>query len=163
MTIKKAYEEIVELLEANKSKKVESILDQVIELASAKKGGGGSGGRTFVKDAEGNVVAFRCYYLQKWVNPREADIGAKAGTATGLSTMTKYGTSQWTKQQRAYKTGQAALLQEVTNGTVQPHELPAKMAELEAARDEVVLTDAFPCYDTAEECLAAQGLEMPAA
>ena len=109
------------------------------------------------------MVAFRCYYLQKWVNPREAEIGAKAGTATGLSTMTKYGTSMWTKQQRAYKTGQAALLQEVTNGTVQPHELPAKMAELEAARDEVVLTDAFPCYDTAEECLAAQGLEMPAA
>jgi hypothetical protein len=32
------------------------------------------------------------------------------------------------------------------------------MANLEAARDEIVLTDAFPCYDTSEECLAAQGL-----
>lgn len=157
-TIKKAYAEIIDLLEANRNQKVEKIIDQVIELASAKKSGGGSGGRTFVKDAEGNVVAFRCYYLQKWVNPKEAEIGAKTGTSTGLSTMTKYGTSQWTKQQRAYKQGQALLLQAVTNGEVQPSELPEHMANLEAARDEIVLTDAFPVYDTAEECLAAQGL-----
>lgn len=159
-TIKKAYEAIVELLEANRNVKVEKIIDSVIELASTKKSGGGAGGRTFVKDAEGTVVAIRCYYLQKWVNPAEAEFGAKTGTPTGLSTMTKYGTSQWTKQQRAYKQGQAALLQEVTAGTVQPHELPEKMAALEAARDEVVYTDSFPLYDTAEECLAAQGIAL---
>ena len=155
MAIKKVFAELVELLEANRDQKVANVLDQVIEIASAKKGGGGSNstGRTYHKDDEGNVVAVRCYYLQKWVRPSEAEFGAKNGTPTGLSTMCKYGTSMWTKQQREYKKGQAELLAQVTSGEVLPHELPERMAALEAARDEVVLTDAFPVYDSLEDLL----------
>jgi len=155
MAIKKAFEPIIEILEANRNSKVSTVLDQILELASAKKAGGGNGGTTFVKNEAGEVVAVRCYYLQKWVDPRTVEFGAKAGTPTGLSTMCKYGTSMWTKQQREYKKAQAELLARVTSGEVSPAELPALLADAEAARDAIVLPDSFAVYDTAEECIAA--------
>lgn len=154
MTIKKAFTEVVAFLEANADKKVKSILDDVRSMCEAKAGGGGGAATTFAKDEEGNVVAVRCFYHQKWMNPQHVPFGAKATSATGLNTMCKSGVSHWTKQQRDFKKGQAELLKQVAAGEVAAADIAAKLEELEAQRKVIVpLGGNYPEFDTAEACI----------
>lgn len=160
-TIKKAYAAIAELLQANTSALVSDILPEALSLMTAKTGGGGSHATTFHRDEAGNVVAVRCYYHGLWMDPRVAEFGAKATSATGLNSMCKDGVSKWTKQQRDLKKGRDELLAAVANGDVQASDIPAKMEELEEAAKAVIPREDGYGFETLEECLedsAARGL-----
>ncbi|NCB95310.1 MAG: hypothetical protein EOM35_02400 [Negativicutes bacterium] len=152
-TVKKAYQDIVNLLEANPDVKVSKILPQVIELAEAKNGAGA--GTAFMKDAKGNVVAVLDYYFKRWmpvVGSKAVDFGAKAKTATGLNSMCKEGVSHWTKQQREAKNANAMLLTKVASGEVKPADIAKEQEKIEAARKAIVKTDLG--FATQDELLA---------
>ena len=150
-TIKKAYIEIANLLNDNKNKKVATILPQLMELMTAKSGGGSDIGKTFLKDDNGEVFAVFCYYHKKWELVSECEFGAKKGTASGLNTMCKEGVSRWTKQQREAKKSKEALLDSVANGDIEVSDLADKQAEIEEARGEVIEREDRQGYDSADE------------
>lgn len=100
MAIKKIYEEVVKLLEANPDKKIKDILDEVISLCEAKRA---RGGITYIKDTKGTVVAILDYYYKRWmptVGPKSVEFGVKESSSTGLNPSCKDGASLWTKQNR---------------------------------------------------------------
>lgn len=113
-TIKKDYEELYAILEANANKKVSSIMPQLVELMSRKSGGSGMAS-TFTK-RDGEVFEVYCYYHKKWEQVSEVEYGPKKGTATGLNTMCKEGVNQWSKQQRDKKKAESELLTKVMTG-----------------------------------------------
>lgn len=134
MTIKKAYVEVVDFLEANEGAKVKTILDAVREMCSAKSGGGASGGSTYIKDANGQVTHVFCYYHQKWEDVSAVEYGAKASSATGLNNMCKEGVSEWTKAVREAKKASEELLTKVASGEVAPTDIPAEQEKIELIR-----------------------------
>lgn len=155
MTIKKQFEEVYAFLEANKSKKVSTVFDDLVALMSSKSGGSDIG-KTFLKDAEGNVIAVYCYYHKKWESVKVAEYGIKTNTATGLNTMCKEGVSSWSKQQRAYKKTNEDLLKQVAAGELSPEDLQSKMDEAETIRKQIEVRNDEHGFDTAEEFLSTQ-------
>lgn len=151
--IKKAYAEIVVLLQANEDAFVRDILPEVVSLASAKTGGGGGKATTFHKDEEGNIIAIRCYYHGLWMDPAVAEFGKKASSATGFNSMCKDGVSKWSSQQRAAKKAKEQLLLDVASGEVEATDLPALMAEIEEAASAVVPREDGYGFATVEELL----------
>lgn len=142
MSIKKAYSEIVNLLEANKDVKVSKIFDQIVELASAKSTR--SEGSTYLKDVNGNTVAILDYYFKKWmplVGDKAVDFGQKLKTSTGYNTMCKEGVSAWTKQQREAKNASAELLKKVASGEILPKDIASHQEAIENARKSIVETE----------------------
>lgn len=158
MQIKKQYEEVYAFLEANKNKKVSSILPDLIALMQSKSGGSDIG-KTFLKNEAGDVIAVFCYYHKKWEDVSVAELGAKANTATGLNTMCKEGVSSWSKQQRIYKKANEELLQLVAKGELSPEELPSRMEALEQARKTIEVRSDEHGYNTADEFLASLTVE----
>lgn len=134
--IKKQYQELIALLEANKGKKVSTILDDVKALCEAKKGG--SNGKTFEKDDEGNVTRVYCWYHKEWEDVAEVEYGTKKGTATGLNTMCKQGVSSWTKQQRVAKQAKEAILDMLANGELKHADLQGELDRVEEERQVVI-------------------------
>lgn len=133
--VKKAFQPLVDFLEANKDVKVKTILEQVIELTQAKTSR--SDGNTFLKDAAGNTVAILDYYFKTWcplVGSKAVEFGAKQKTSTGFNTMSKAGVSAWTKQQREAKQAGADLLKKVASGEVSPKDITAHQASIEESR-----------------------------
>ena len=154
MAVKKVFQPLMTLLTANQSSTVSEIMDQVNDLVSAKVGGGGGKATTFHRTADNVVAAVKCYYFGLWMDPRLVDFGTKAGSATGLNSMCKAGLSAWTKQQSAFKKAKEALLNEVAAGDVLASDIPAKLAELEAARDAVIAVPAdIQAFESLEDCL----------
>ena len=137
MSIKKAFQDVVAFLEDNENSKVKTLLPAIIEMCSAKSGGAG-GAASFIKDAEDNVTHIKCYYHGLWEPVDAVEYGAKATSATGLSSMCKEGTSAWTKQQREAKKANVELLNKVASGDVDPTDIVAIQADIEAARKVVV-------------------------
>lgn len=165
MAIKKAYAEIVSVLEANKGKKVSEVLDQVIALASAKTDRA-SGGTSFLKDSKGQVVAVLDYYFKRWmplVGDKAVDFGAKKNTATGVNSMCKAGVSEWTKQQRVAKQAGADLLKKVASGEIKPSDIAKEQEAIEAARKAIVPTElGFATRDDLVKYLKANKVELAA-
>lgn len=160
-TIKKAFTDLIDLLEANKDKRVSTILPDVIELASAKTGAGGGKASTFHRNEAGEVVAVRCFYHRLWMDPRVVDFGAKKTSASGLNSMCKEGVSNWTKQQAAAKKAESELLARVAAGEVKPADIAAEQERIAAAKAEVKPREDGYGFETLEECLAdseARGL-----
>lgn len=156
MTIKKQFEELYAILEANQNRKVSTVLPELLKLMEAKKGGSDIG-KTFLKDAEGNVFAVFCYYHKKWELVEGIEYGKKANTATGLNTMCKEGVSSWGKQQRNHKKAKDALLMQIASQELSSEELPTMLDELEEERKAIVehtLADTYS-YDDAEACANA--------
>lgn len=149
MTIKKQYEEIYAFLEANKNKKVSTIFDDVVALMQSKSGGSDIG-KTFLKDAEGNVTHVYCYYHKKWESVLTAEYGIKANTATGLNTMCKEGVSSWSKQQRTYKKRNEELLMLVSKGELSVEDLSAQMELAEADRKAIEVRNDEHGFDSVE-------------
>lgn len=142
MSVKKAFKEFVDLLEANKDKKVSSILPQIIELASSR--GRSSTGAGVIRDANNNVVAIMDYYFKRWmpiVGPKAVEFGAKAGSNTGLNVMCKEAVSLWTRQQRLAKQANADLLERVKKGEVAITEIEAEQAKIEEQRNTIEPTE----------------------
>lgn len=162
--VKKAYQPIIDLLNANKDQKVSKIFDQVLEIASAKTSR--SDGNTFIKDAKGNTVAILDYYFKRWmplVGDKKVEFGAKVKTSTGFNTMCKEGVSAWTKQQREAKNAGSQLLKDVSAGTTKPSDIAAKQAEIESARKAIAPTElGFATLDEVMKYLKKNGVEAQA-
>mgnify|MGYP003651800918 CR=1 FL=1 len=131
--IKSQYAEIVALLEANKNKKVSTILPQILELVTTKQNS-----KNFIKDSEGNVTSVYCYYHKQWEEVATHEYGKKASSATGLASMCKIGVSHWTKQQRAKKAAESALLASLADGTLDIKELPKAQEDIVEAANAIV-------------------------
>ncbi len=136
MAIKKVFADLVNFLEANENSKVKTVMPQILDICSAKGGGGGVS--NFIKDADGNVTHVYCYYHKKWEAVAECEYGAKANSPTGLNSMCKEGTSAWTKQQREAKNANQDLLTAVAKGEVAPGDIAAKQADIEANRAKII-------------------------
>lgn len=144
--VKKAFAEVVELLEANSEKKVATLMPQILELVSSK-----SMSKTFHK-IDDNVVAVYCYYHKQWELVSEVEYGSKKGTATGLNTMCKDGVNAWSKQQREAKKEKDELLAQLASGEVPASELNDRLAEIEDRRKQV--TGEVEGYETLDEALS---------
>ena len=129
MTIKKQYLEIIALLEANKNKKVSTVMADILALCESK-----NGGDTFIKDADGVTIAIKCYYFKKWFWLDKAEFGVKKNTASGYNTMCKLGNSLWTKQQRVAKKAREVLLDQVSSGEIEASELNEQLMLIEETR-----------------------------
>lgn len=161
--VKKAFQPIVELLEANRDRKVSSVIDDVIALA-ASKARGGQDAKNHIKDVEGNVVAICCYYFKRWmplVGELAVEFGTKAGSATGLNSMCKEGVSNWSKQQRDAKKATEELLPKVASGEITAEDIPAYQADIEAIRSAIVDTElGFETQEKVRQYLADHGIEV---
>lgn len=153
--IKKAFQPFFTLLNANPDATVSDLMPQLTELAAAKSGGGGGNAQNFHRNEAGELLAVKCYYHKLWFSPSEVEFGAKKGTATGLSSMTKDGTSKWNKQLSEFKKASAKLLEDVAAGQVAQEDVAGIIAELKTARDVIVPMEGVTGYETLEEFLAA--------
>ena len=150
MSIKKQYQDIIELLEANKNKKVATMLPQLEAMMSGK-----SNAKTFYKDENDKVIAIYCYYHKCWELVEEVEYGNKASTATGLNTMCKDGVSLWSKQQRLAKKAKEELLTKVASGEVLPSDIEDANEAIEADRNVIVPQDDRVAYVTLEDAINA--------
>ena len=131
--IKKQFEELVALLQANPNKKVSTMLPDVIAMCSAKQQS-----KTFELNKEGQVTRVFCYYHKQWEDVSVCEYGAKKSSASGLNSMCKVGYNQWSKQQRDYKKAKERVLQDVADGEIQGEEVSGLLEELEEARTQIV-------------------------
>lgn len=140
---KKVFEPVLAILTAalaaNPKVKLVDVMDEVNEACRARVGEG-SGGKatTFVKNAEGVVVAIRDFYFGKWFDPRVVPTGLKANTPSGYNSMSKAGLNQWTKQQNDAKKAKDALLAAVGAGEIAADQVSAKLQEIEEARAAII-------------------------
>ena len=148
--VKKQFEELYTLLVENKNKKVNTILPQLIELMQRKNNASGQS-HTFLKNEEGEVTHVYCYYHKKWEDVTVAEYGNKKGTATGLNTMCKEGVSNWTKQQRAKKQAEAAILTKVMSQEITVDDIPKEQAKLVDASKLIQPRKDEHGFDTIEE------------
>lgn len=133
MAIKKDYVELVNFLETNKNKKVETILEMVREMCSQKVE------TTFKKDENGNVTHVFCYYHKVWEDVSQVEYGKKASNkATGLNTMCKVGLNQWSKQQRVAQKEKNELLEKMAKGEVTQEEFTQELDAIELRRNTIV-------------------------
>lgn len=133
MAIKKDYVELVNFLETNKNKKVETILDLVREMCSQKVE------TTFKKDENGNVTHVYCYYHKVWEDVSQVEYGKKASNkATGLNTMCKIGLNQWSKQQRVAQKEKNELLEKMAKGEVTQEEFTQELDAIELRRNTII-------------------------
>ena len=153
--VKKAFVNLINFLQENADKKVKSILPKAIAMCAPRQGGGGGAATSFHRDENGNVVAQRCYYHQKWMDPAIVEFGTKTNSASGLNSMCKDGMSKWTKQQRVAKKQKEDLLAAVAAGDVPSDEIATRLAKIEDDCKAVVAIDGnYQGFDTLEECLA---------
>jgi len=131
MAIKKQFEGVIAFLQDNADKKVKTLLPAIEEMCSGKGKGTGS---KFRKDAEGNVTHVFCYYHKMWEDVTAVEYGVKAGSPTGLNNMCKEGTSNWTKQDRAFKKNSTELLDKVASGEVSPDDIAGLREDYVAAK-----------------------------
>lgn len=161
MAIKKQYKDIVAILEANKDKKVSSVLEQILAIASASTTRAES---TYLKDVNNQVVAIFDYYFKRWmplVGNLAVDFGKKENTQTGLNTMCKVGVSLWTKQQSQAKKDGQALLSRVANGEVKPEDITVEQAKIEDARKVIAPTElGFATQEELEVYLTNNGVVL---
>ena len=145
MSIKKSYTEIVAFLEANKDKKVSSIMSQVLLMAESKKQSS-----THLMDEKGKVIAIFCYYHKQFEFVDDVPYGSKANTVTKLNTMCKVGNSKWTKKQRDAKTAISELIDKVSNGDIKPSDIKGHKADVEETRLTMDITDKPIGFSSAE-------------
>lgn len=128
----------------------EDLLAMVAKLSVPKSSGSG---KNFIKDSEGNVIAVFCYYHKVWELVEHIPYGKKTSNAsTGLNTMCKEGTSNWTKQQKAFKKGESELLAKLSVGEVDVSDLPTLKQELEDAKTAIVPNSMTEyCFENAED------------
>jgi len=151
MTIKKSYIDIVEFLQANENKKVSSIMEQVFLMAESKKQSS-----THLMNDDGTVYAIFCYYHKQWEIVIDVPYGSKANTVTKLNTMCKVGNAKLTKKQRDSKLAKEALLDGVSNGSINPADIKELKADIEVVRLTMDTTDMPIGFTSEEEVLAQQ-------
>ena len=152
MSIKKQFEELYAFLEANKNRKVSTLMPELSDMMS-RKSAGGANGKTFHK-VDDEVVAIFCYYHKKWELVNIAEYGKKASNqATGLNTMCKQGVSAWTKQQRVKKQESELILDKVSSGELAPEEIASEQQRIADEAKVIIPRSDDHGYDTLEEAL----------
>ena len=134
MAIKTADLNVYNFLQANQDKTVSDVMSELVKLMS----GSDRIESAHRKNELGEVTHVFCYYHKCWEDVTQHAYGAKAGTATGLNSMCKVGVNQWSKQQRIAKHAKSVLLECVASGEVAASDIPAALAEIEAARTAIV-------------------------
>lgn len=152
MAIKKAFQPLIEFLEQNKQKNVNTILEDVKDMCSAKSGGGAV--NTVLRNDDKEVVAVFCYYHKQWELVDEVEYGKKASSATGLNNMCKEGTSAWTKQQSVAKKANGELLKSVAALETPAEDILDEQAKIEEARKSVAAREDGHGFETADEVAA---------
>lgn len=160
MAIKKAFQPIVELLEANQKAKVADVLDQVRELAAAKGAGGTA--TTIHRNEAGEVDYIHCYYFKQWMPVSHVEFGAKKSSASGFDTMCKEGVSNWGRQQRVAKAEKEAVLERVATGELKPEAIQAELDAIEARRVAIKPKSDGIGFETLEEAMAVTTEELDA-
>jgi len=152
MTIitKKAFVEVVALLEKNKNRKVSTILGQIKEMTAQK-----ANLKTFITDEAGKVVAIFCYYHKQWELVSKVEYGKKASSSTGFNTMCKIGVSKWTKQNNAVKAVSLTVLEMLEAEEITADEISATKERLVAEAKTIDKTDMPNGYLTAEDAVSA--------
>ncbi len=123
-TIKKGYLPIYNILIENEDKNVSEIMDLLIPIMVSQQRD-----KNHFDDEHGLWIF--CYYHKEWELTAQVEYGKKTNTATGLNSMCKVGTNQWTKQQRDFKKAKADLLDEVGSGSLEVINLQSRIEELE--------------------------------
>lgn len=151
MSIKKQYKDIIALLQENSNKKVNTIIDDVIAMASSK-----SVQKAFHKDEETNeVIAIRCYYFKRWMLLDEVEFGNKKHSPSGFNSMCKIGANQWSKQQREAKQKTTELLTKVSKHEIDAGDIVDLQADIESERQSIDYDLCPTSYDTLEQALEA--------
>lgn len=145
INIRKSHIQVVDFLERNKDKKVKDILDELKQLVALKVQT-----KTHISNPSGEVVAVFCYYHKQWELVSETDYGKKASSTTGLNTMCKVGTREWTKQNNRVKAIGSTILEMLTSGKLETTDIEDKKAELTLAA-KVINTDEMPKGYSLEE------------
>ena len=150
MATKKAFLPIVAFLEANKNKKVSTILAELKEMVESK-----TMEQTVLynEDSDGTKLPFAifCYYHKQWELLDTVEYGKKASTKSGFNTMCKVGTRLWTKREKDYKASKIELLTQVSKGEVTPEDIPAHMSDAETARKMISPEDIPEGVQTVEQ------------
>lgn len=144
--IKANFQELITLLEQNKNKKVSTIMPEILTLVTTKQKHKAS-----IRDDNGDVLAIYCYYHKQWELIDECEYGKKKSSSTGLNTMCKEGTSNWTKQQRQAKQQKELLLTQLANGEITHDALTDKLQEIEEARTVIIPREDGLGYATEQE------------
>jgi len=152
--VKKMYEELNQMLEDNKSKKVSTILPMLQELMAKKKNLSGQD-KTFAKDDEGNTICVFCYYHKRWELVDVCAYGAKASSASGLNTMCKEGVSKWTKQQRVRSQEESNILVQLSQELLQVSDIGQAKKDIASRAKVIVARDDEHGFDTLEEAIAS--------
>jgi len=134
--VKKVYQPLIELLEANANKNVKTLMPQILEMVQSKQLD-----KTFKRDEEGKVTHVFCYYHKEWESVDECDYSPRPKSASGLNNMCKIGTNQWNKQNRDFKKAKEGLLDKLMNGLLAQSELEDAMAEAELAQKVIIPLD----------------------
>ena len=124
--IKKHYEEIYAILEANATKKVSTVLPQLLEIMTAKQNA-----KNYRVNDEGQVTHVFCYYHKEWEDIAECEYGKKANSASGLASMCKEGVKSWNAQQKAIGQLKEQALDLVMKGELEPASLAEWISERE--------------------------------
>jgi len=130
-TIKKGFIEVYNILVKNEDVLVSDIMSQLVPIMESQQRD-----KNHFEDEHGLWIF--CYYHKVWELTSQVEYGKKVNTATGLNSMCKVGTNQWTKQQRDFKASKSSLLEQVADGTLNVEDIKAKIEELEEVKDTIV-------------------------
>ena len=154
MNIKKQFEELHAFLEANKNRKVSTLMPELSEMMS-RKSAGGANGKTFHKVNDEVTIVF-CYYHKKWELINIAEYGKKVSNqATGLNTMCKEGANAWSKQQRDKKKASEAILVKVSAGELKPEEIAAEQERIAEEAKVIVPRSDEHGFDDLEDAIVS--------
>jgi hypothetical protein len=134
--IKKGFTEVYQILIDNQNKKVSTVMDQLVEIMISKQ----RDKNHFVDD---HGLWIFCYYHKVWELTDQVEYGKKVNTATGLNSMCKVGTNQWTKQQREFKNDRSNLLELVRDGKLAITDIDTKTEELDEIRTSIIPLSEF--------------------
>ena len=130
-TIKKGYTELHALLKANPEMLVSEIMAQLLPIMSQEVR------EEAHRYVDGRLEIF-CYYHKTWEFADQVPYGSKKNTKTGLNTMCKIGTNNWTTQYRIYKESADKILKLVAAGKLSYEDIPAEQAKYAEKRHQIV-------------------------
>jgi hypothetical protein len=108
--IKKGYTELYSILLKNEDMLVSEVMELLIPVMETQVRD-----TAHYTDEDGRLVVF-CYYHKQYEHVDQVPYGSKKNTVTGLNTMCKVGTNQWTKQQRDYTKSADTILSLIESG-----------------------------------------------
>lgn len=161
MTMQVKLNELSSFLESVKNKKVGTILEEaqasineLIELAN-KQPVLSRNAKNFVRDENGVTMIVFCYYHKRWEIVSQASYGNKANSPSLLTSMCREGIKAWNKQQKAKKTAQVTLLDQVAKGEVKPSWIGVGQDQIAFDAKEITPREDGHGFESSEAALAA--------